>query len=106
MAVESRKSSGFWYARFVVNGKRVCVPLESRVTGVPGSAEYEDSRRAAQAEERRLRGAGVRGDAAYHRRVAEALAPVECPTADTRKVRLLGCKNFFHEKDFFSCHNP
>lgn len=88
MAVESRKSSGFWYARFMVNGKRVCVPLESRVTGVPGSAEYEASRRAAQAEERRLRGAGVRGDAAYHRRLAEALTPAADPTAGIRQVRL------------------
>lgn len=89
MAVESRKSSGFWYARFVLNGKRVCVPLEARVKGWPGTAEYEASRQEAKAEESRLRAVGVRGDAAYHRAVAEALAPRE--TADTghlRKYRL------------------
>lgn len=73
MAVETRAHSAWWYARWMVNGKRVCRRLECRVEGEPGSAAYEASREAAKAEEDVLRGALAHRDAAFHRRMADAL---------------------------------
>lgn len=73
MAVERRATSGFWYARWWVNGQRVCRRLDARVAGVPGSAEFEASRAEAKAEEKRLRGAAAMREASFHRRMADAL---------------------------------
>lgn len=72
MAVERRATCGHWYARFRVNGKRVCVALETPVEGVPGSPEFEESRKRAREEETALRGSVERRDAEFHRRMAAA----------------------------------
>lgn len=74
MAVEYRKTCRFWYARFKVNGKRICFPLDVEVKGAPGSQEFIDSMVAAKEAEGRYKAMPMRGDAAYHQKVADALA--------------------------------
>ena len=75
MALERRKTSGYWYARFTVVGRRVCVRLETKVQGSPGSQKFMESELAAREEEGRLRGLATKGDADFHRKMAEALGP-------------------------------
>ena len=86
MAVERRATCGHWYARFMVNGKRVCVALETPVVGKPGTEEYRKSLEAAKAEESRMKARPIRGDAAYHRAIAAALAGPEAAAAPVRRM--------------------
>lgn len=73
MALERRATSGFWYARFPVRGRRVCRRLDVKVEGSPGEPAFEASRKAAKALEAVLRGEAEQRDATWHRRVARAL---------------------------------
>jgi integrase len=48
MALEIRKTSQWWYGRWMTDGKRHCARLKVKVAGHPGEAEFEESRKVAQ----------------------------------------------------------
>jgi integrase len=49
MSLEIRKTSQWWYGRWMKDGLRNCTKLEVKVEGEPGSKERADSEKAAQA---------------------------------------------------------
>jgi len=75
MALNRTKTGKHWYSRFPVAGKPVQFRLETEVRGVPGSAEFKASMAEAKLEENRLLARANQGDAAFHRKMAEALGP-------------------------------
>lgn len=49
MSLEIRKTSKWWYGRWMKDGQRHCARLKVEIAGEPGSKEFEVSRLAAQA---------------------------------------------------------
>lgn len=75
MALNRTAHGKHWYSRFRVAGKRIQVRLETEVRGVPGSAEFRASMAEAKREEGVLLRRANRGDAEFHRKLAEAMGP-------------------------------
>lgn len=75
MALNRTAHGKHWYSRFRVAGKRIQVRLETEVQGAPGSAEFRASMAEAKREEGVLLRRANRGDAEFHRKMAEAMGP-------------------------------
>jgi len=48
MSLEIRKTSKWWYGRWMKDGKRHCACLDVEIVGQPGEDAFVDSRRKAQ----------------------------------------------------------
>lgn len=92
MQVLRKAHSRWWYARPVINGKRVFLKTGVLVAGAPGSVAFEKSRTAAQAAADRLMAEKHSGqaDAEFHRRAYEFLTASKLRSGTTELAALSG----------------